>query len=149
MICDFRESSESFPLYWLDGLQRFSDLKRKKNSLNLTMFNRIRAKSSCNKVKKQTPRNTIYGVNWLLLNCMNWSFCRRILCICLLYFSAFKVTSILKYYFRLYISLQIGLDGIRILDPATNRTLKVYSLETVTKWEVSMLHIIREAIFTC
>ncbi|XP_023766880.1 protein FREE1 [Lactuca sativa] len=31
---------------------------------------------------------------------------------------------------------QIGLDGIRMLDPATNRTLKLYSLETVTKWEV-------------
>ncbi|KAM0057604.1 putative chromatin regulator PHD family [Helianthus debilis subsp. tardiflorus] len=31
---------------------------------------------------------------------------------------------------------QIGLDGIQILDPATSRTLKVYSLETVTKWEV-------------
>lgn len=31
---------------------------------------------------------------------------------------------------------QIGLDGIRILDPATNRTLKLYSLETVTRWEV-------------
>lgn len=34
------------------------------------------------------------------------------------------------------LSLQIGLDGIRILDPATNRTLKLYSLETVTRWEV-------------
>ncbi|KAJ9564550.1 hypothetical protein OSB04_000516, partial [Centaurea solstitialis] len=31
---------------------------------------------------------------------------------------------------------QIGLDGIRILDPATSRILKVYSLETVTRWEV-------------
>ncbi|KAK1439215.1 hypothetical protein QVD17_05031 [Tagetes erecta] len=31
---------------------------------------------------------------------------------------------------------QIGLDGIQVLDPATSRTLKVYSLETVTKWEV-------------
>ncbi|KAJ0462563.1 putative chromatin regulator PHD family [Helianthus annuus] len=31
---------------------------------------------------------------------------------------------------------QIGLDGIQILDPATSRTLKVYSLEAVTKWEV-------------
>ena len=34
------------------------------------------------------------------------------------------------------LSLQIGLDGIRVLDPATNRTLKLYSLETVTRWEV-------------
>ncbi|KAL8200375.1 hypothetical protein R6Q57_011714 [Mikania cordata] len=31
---------------------------------------------------------------------------------------------------------QIGLDGIQILDTITSRTLKVYSLETVTKWEV-------------
>ncbi|KAK3022970.1 hypothetical protein RJ639_046674 [Escallonia herrerae] len=31
---------------------------------------------------------------------------------------------------------QIGLDGIRILDPATSRTLKIYSLETMTRWEV-------------
>ncbi|XP_024973752.1 protein FREE1-like [Cynara cardunculus var. scolymus] len=31
---------------------------------------------------------------------------------------------------------QIGLDGIQILDPATSRILKVYSLETVTRWEV-------------
>nr|XP_043606663.1 protein FREE1-like isoform X2 [Erigeron canadensis] len=31
---------------------------------------------------------------------------------------------------------QIGLDGIRILDPATTRTLKVYTFDTVTRWEV-------------
>ncbi|CAK9156975.1 unnamed protein product [Ilex paraguariensis] len=31
---------------------------------------------------------------------------------------------------------QVGLDGIRILDPATSRTLKIYTLETVTRWEV-------------
>lgn len=31
---------------------------------------------------------------------------------------------------------QIGLDGIRIVDPATNQKLKVYSLDTVTRWEV-------------
>ncbi|GJT66733.1 FREE1-like protein [Tanacetum coccineum] len=31
---------------------------------------------------------------------------------------------------------QIGLDGIRVLDPSTSRTLKVYSLDTVTRWEV-------------
>nr|KAJ0205458.1 hypothetical protein LSAT_V11C500252370 [Lactuca sativa] len=31
---------------------------------------------------------------------------------------------------------QIGLDGIRMLDPATNRTLKLYFLESVTRWEV-------------
>ncbi|XP_076910097.1 protein FREE1-like [Bidens hawaiensis] len=31
---------------------------------------------------------------------------------------------------------QIGLDGIQLLDPATSRTLKVYALDTVTKWEV-------------
>ncbi|XP_017237574.1 protein FREE1 isoform X2 [Daucus carota subsp. sativus] len=31
---------------------------------------------------------------------------------------------------------QIGLDGIRILDSATNRILKIYQLETLTRWEV-------------
>ncbi|KAG9129854.1 hypothetical protein Leryth_006990 [Lithospermum erythrorhizon] len=31
---------------------------------------------------------------------------------------------------------QIGLDGIRILEPSTGRMLKIYSLETVTRWEV-------------
>ncbi|XP_055804094.1 protein FREE1-like [Solanum dulcamara] len=31
---------------------------------------------------------------------------------------------------------QIGLDGIRILEPATSRTLRIYSLENVTKMEV-------------
>lgn len=31
---------------------------------------------------------------------------------------------------------QIGLDGIRMLDPATNRTLRIYPLETLTSWEV-------------
>lgn len=31
---------------------------------------------------------------------------------------------------------QIGLDGIRILDPATSRILKICPLETVTRWEV-------------
>lgn len=31
---------------------------------------------------------------------------------------------------------QIGLDGIRMLDPSTSRTLKIYPLETVTKCEV-------------
>ncbi|WOL18593.1 hypothetical protein Cni_G27390 [Canna indica] len=32
---------------------------------------------------------------------------------------------------------QIGLDGIRMLDPSTNRTLRIYPLDTVTRWEVS------------
>ncbi|OIT05700.1 PREDICTED: protein FREE1-like [Nicotiana attenuata] len=31
---------------------------------------------------------------------------------------------------------QIGLDGIRILDPAMSRTLRIYLLENVTRWEV-------------
>ncbi|KAF8410405.1 hypothetical protein HHK36_002934 [Tetracentron sinense] len=31
---------------------------------------------------------------------------------------------------------QIGLDGIRMLDPNTSRTLRIYPLETVTRWEV-------------
>ncbi|KAG9439965.1 hypothetical protein H6P81_020130 [Aristolochia fimbriata] len=32
---------------------------------------------------------------------------------------------------------QIGLDGIRMLDPNSNRTLRIYPLETVTRWEVN------------
>ncbi|XP_058098949.1 protein FREE1-like [Magnolia sinica] len=32
---------------------------------------------------------------------------------------------------------QIGLDGIRMLDPNTNRTIRIYPLETVTRWEVN------------
>ncbi|XP_077246646.1 RING/FYVE/PHD zinc finger superfamily protein [Tasmannia lanceolata] len=32
---------------------------------------------------------------------------------------------------------QVGLDGIRMLDPNTNRTLRIYPLETVTRWEVT------------
>ncbi|MCD9638478.1 hypothetical protein HAX54_022478 [Datura stramonium] len=31
---------------------------------------------------------------------------------------------------------QIGLDGIRILDPGTTRTLRIYSLENMMRWEV-------------
>ncbi|KAK6150270.1 hypothetical protein DH2020_015202 [Rehmannia glutinosa] len=41
-----------------------------------------------------------------------------------------------------FVSLDlIGLDGIRILEPATSRTLKIYPLESVTRWEVLDLHI--------
>ncbi|KAM7516111.1 hypothetical protein LguiA_005694 [Lonicera macranthoides] len=36
---------------------------------------------------------------------------------------------------------QVGLDGIQILDPETTRTLKIYPLETVTRWEVLDSHI--------
>ncbi|KAJ4963005.1 hypothetical protein NE237_022944 [Protea cynaroides] len=32
---------------------------------------------------------------------------------------------------------QIGLDGIRMLDPNTSRTLRIYPLETVTRWEAN------------
>ncbi|KAL2907183.1 Protein FREE1, partial [Bienertia sinuspersici] len=31
---------------------------------------------------------------------------------------------------------EIGLDGIRMLDPATGRTLRIYPLDTITRWEV-------------
>ncbi|KAJ4774899.1 Zinc finger FYVE domain-containing protein 21 [Rhynchospora pubera] len=31
---------------------------------------------------------------------------------------------------------QIGLDGIRMLDPSSNRMLRIYPLENVTRWEV-------------
>ncbi|XP_040382342.1 protein FREE1 [Oryza brachyantha] len=31
---------------------------------------------------------------------------------------------------------QIGLDGIRMLDPSTIRTLRIYPLDTLTKWDV-------------
>ena len=33
--------------------------------------------------------------------------------------------------------MQVGLDGIRMLDPNTSRTLRIYPLETVTRWDVS------------
>ncbi|KAJ7564889.1 hypothetical protein O6H91_02G038300 [Diphasiastrum complanatum] len=32
---------------------------------------------------------------------------------------------------------QIGLDGVRMLVPATNKMLRIYPLDTITKWEVS------------
>lgn len=35
------------------------------------------------------------------------------------------------------IVLQIGLDGIRLLEPATSRTLKIYTLDNVARWEVN------------
>jgi hypothetical protein len=31
---------------------------------------------------------------------------------------------------------QIGLDGIRMLDPSTSRTLRIYPLDALTRWEV-------------
>ncbi|KAJ6802229.1 protein FREE1 [Iris pallida] len=31
---------------------------------------------------------------------------------------------------------QIGLDGIRMLDPSTSRMLRIYPLENITRWEV-------------
>ncbi|KAJ3672384.1 hypothetical protein LUZ60_007105 [Juncus effusus] len=31
---------------------------------------------------------------------------------------------------------QVGLDGIKMLDPSTSRTLRIYPLETLTRWEV-------------
>lgn len=33
---------------------------------------------------------------------------------------------------------QIGLDGIRMLDPSTSRTLRIYPLENITRCEVSL-----------
>lgn len=34
---------------------------------------------------------------------------------------------------------QVSLDGIRMLDPNTNRTLRIYSLENITRCDVSLL----------
>ncbi|GJN11273.1 hypothetical protein PR202_ga29452 [Eleusine coracana subsp. coracana] len=31
---------------------------------------------------------------------------------------------------------QVGLDGIRMLDPSTSRTLRIYPLDSLTRWEV-------------
>lgn len=31
---------------------------------------------------------------------------------------------------------QVGLDGIHMLDPSSNRTLRIYALENLTRWEV-------------
>ncbi|GAB2226263.1 hypothetical protein Drorol1_Dr00022064 [Drosera rotundifolia] len=36
---------------------------------------------------------------------------------------------------------QIGLDGIRMVEPATGRTQRIYPLEAVTRWEVLESHI--------
>lgn len=44
------------------------------------------------------------------------------------------------------ILFQIGLDGIRMLDPSTSRTLRIYPLETITRCEVSLNFIL---IFYC
>ena len=44
------------------------------------------------------------------------------------------------YYFislwQLCFTLQVGLDGIRMMDPSTSRTLRIYPFETVIRWEV-------------
>ncbi|CAM6041108.1 unnamed protein product [Sphagnum compactum] len=32
---------------------------------------------------------------------------------------------------------QIGLDGVKMLDPSTSRTLRIYPLETIARWEVT------------
>ncbi|XP_024520954.1 protein FREE1 [Selaginella moellendorffii] len=32
---------------------------------------------------------------------------------------------------------QIGLDGVRLVDPSSGRTLRIYPLDTITKWEVN------------
>lgn len=32
---------------------------------------------------------------------------------------------------------QIGLDGVRMVDPSTSRTLRIYPLETIERWEVN------------
>jgi hypothetical protein len=34
---------------------------------------------------------------------------------------------------------QIGLDGVRMLDPSTSVTLRIYPLETIERWEVRNL----------
>jgi hypothetical protein len=35
--------------------------------------------------------------------------------------------------------VQIGLDGVRMLDPSTSVTLRIYTLETIERWEVRNL----------
>ncbi|GJY75024.1 peroxisomal membrane protein 11D-like protein [Tanacetum coccineum] len=44
-----------------------------------------------------------------------------------------KASSLTSRVFRLF---KIGLDGIRMLDPSTSRTLRIYPLDTVTRCEV-------------
>ncbi|GJT75969.1 peroxisomal membrane protein 11D-like protein [Tanacetum coccineum] len=44
-----------------------------------------------------------------------------------------KASSLASRVFRLF---KIGLDGIRMLDPSTSRTLRIYPLDTVTRCEV-------------
>lgn len=38
---------------------------------------------------------------------------------------------------------QIGLDGVRMISPTTNKTVRIYPLETITRWEVN-----EPAVFT-
>ena len=38
--------------------------------------------------------------------------------------------------------MQIGLDGVRMLDPSTSKSLRIYPLETITRWEVAILHVL-------
>lgn len=35
-------------------------------------------------------------------------------------------------------AFQIGLDGIRMLDPGTSRMLRIYPLDTITRCDVSV-----------
>ena len=39
--------------------------------------------------------------------------------------------------------IQIGLDGIRMLDPNTSRTLRIYPLENITRCDVSQLYFLQ------
>jgi hypothetical protein len=47
-----------------------------------------------------------------------------------------KATVILIYGMYLIVLLQVGLDGIRMLDPSTSRTLRIYPLDSLTRYEV-------------
>lgn len=48
-----------------------------------------------------------------------------------------KEALVLIYGLYLIVLLQVGLDGIRMLDPSTSRTLRIYPLDSLTRWEVS------------
>lgn len=54
----------------------------------------------------------------------------------------FAATVLTPFYYVIILStsLQIGLDGIKMLDPSTSRMLRIYPLENIARCEVSLFH---------
>lgn len=67
----------------------------------------------------------------LLMGFMSWCIMYLYLLICQAYSSILTLSPACG-------ALQIGLDGIRMLDPSTSRMLRIYPLDTVTRCDVSI-----------